>query len=115
MQYFFVLFYFKYFYRRHVSKSQRLEGTELNSLQWLFHPLARKFLAEPKRVAEILGGTGAQRIPNFPFSGSPQSRSLLHCLNILEKYGQQPNLAPGFCRNVCWLKSANKNPACRMV
>jgi hypothetical protein len=46
----------------------------MNSLQWLFHPLARRFLADPQRIGEILRETGAQKTPNFPFSNSAQSR-----------------------------------------
>lgn len=74
-----------YFFRRakrHVSKSHRLEGNkeQLYSLQWAFHPLARKFLADPNRLAAILDGSGAQRQTNFPFTDSTQSAKPLEVL-----------------------------------
>lgn len=56
-----------------MRKSGAVEGAHLPSLRWMFHPLARRFLARPAFVGAILNQSGALCTPNWPFSASAQS------------------------------------------
>ncbi|KAL3077238.1 hypothetical protein niasHS_013227 [Heterodera schachtii] len=73
-----------YFFRRakrHLRKSAALEGCRVpNSVQWVFHPLARHFLSCPVRVGTILSQSGVQKTPNFPFSALTQPPKPLEVL-----------------------------------
>ncbi|KAI6239168.1 BHLH domain-containing protein [Aphelenchoides fujianensis] len=51
--------------RRHVQKSASVDNVEMKCYRWVFHPLARNFLADVDAVREIL--TNGRQLAHFPF------------------------------------------------
>lgn len=59
--------------RRHVRKAQMVDGNDVRTLQWIFHPIAQKFLTSyTNSLIKIL--QNPKQTFNFPFSESFNSR-----------------------------------------
>ncbi|CAD5222089.1 unnamed protein product [Bursaphelenchus xylophilus] len=52
--------------RRHLRKSSTVDNVEMKSYQWLFHPLAKRFLADPTALKEVL--ENSRQSIHYPFS-----------------------------------------------
>jgi hypothetical protein len=73
------LFVTSVFCRRHVGKSISLESSNMNSVNWIFHPLARKFVRDPKALRAIFQKyQGPTSTDNFPFSSTEIARLYIY-------------------------------------
>lgn len=61
--------------RRHVRKAQMIDGNDVCTIQWIFHPIAQKFLLS-KTNSLLKNLYISKKTINFPFSETVNSRKL---------------------------------------